>query len=202
MKIYITRHGETKWNIEGRIQGHLDSELTEKGLDGAKKLKKRLANINIDLIASSPLERAYKTARIIRGKRNIDIELNDKLKEINCGEFEGNRFEDIWRENPDAKIKLRNNPFKYIYPKGESLELFYNRVSEGYNEIIEKYKGKDILIVAHGGTIKSIIAQMFEKPDGSTWFKNVVKNCSLSIYDYDGESFKEILYNDTSHIWL
>jgi len=200
MKIYITRHGETKWNIQGRIQGHLDSELTERGLEGAKKLNKRLSDVNIDVIISSPLERAYRTARIIKGNRDIDIELNDKLKEINCGEFEGNKFEDIWRENPDAKINLRKNPFKYIYPKGESLELFYNRVSEGYNEIIEKYQDKDILIVAHGGTVKCIISEMFEKPDASTWFRNVVKNCSLSIYDYDGENFREILYNDTSHI--
>jgi len=200
MKIYITRHGETKWNIEGRIQGHLDSELTLEGIEGAKKLKERLSNVNIDLIVSSPLERAHRTARIIKGNREIDIELNNKLKEINCGEFQGNRFEDIWRKNPDVKDKIRENPFKFIYPKGESLEIFYKRVSKAYHEILEKHEGKDILVVAHGGTIRSIIAEMFDKPDGKTWFKNVVDNCSLSLYDYDGKKFKEIIYNDTSHL--
>ncbi len=202
MKIYITRHGETKWNIEGRIQGHLDSELTHKGIEGAKKLKERLSKIDIDLIVSSPLERAHKTARIIKGNREIDIELNNKLKEIDCGEFQGNRFEDIWRKNPDIKDKIRKNPFEFIYPKGESLEIFYKRVTKGYREILEKHTGKNILIVAHGGTIRSIVAEMFDKPDGTTWFKNVVDNCSLSLYDYDGKNFKEIIYNDISHLSL
>ncbi|MDW7668463.1 MAG: histidine phosphatase family protein [Bacillota bacterium] len=200
MKIYITRHGETKWNIEGRIQGHLDSELTHKGIEGAKKLKERLSRVDIDLIVSSPLERAHKTARIIKGNREIDIELNSKLKEINCGEFQGNRFEDIWRENPGVKDRIRENPFGFIYPDGESLEIFYKRVTKGFHEILEKHEGKDILVVAHGGTIRSIVAEMFDKPDGSTWFNNVVDNCSLSLYDYDGENFKEIIYNDTSHL--
>jgi len=200
MKIYITRHGETKWNIEKRIQGHLDSELTRKGLEGAKKLKERLADVKLDLIISSPLERAHKTARIIKGNRDIEIELENKLKEINCGEFQGNKFEDIWRENPEAKDKLRENPFGFVYPKGESLEKFYKRVANGYKEILNRHWGKDILIVAHGGTIRSIVAEMFDKPDGSTWFKNVVDNCSLSIYHYDGENFEEIVYNDTSHL--
>ncbi len=200
MRIYITRHGETRWNIEGRIQGHLDSQLTDKGEEGARKLRERLFEEEIDVIISSPLERAHKTARIIKGSRNIDIDLNSKLKEINCGEFQGERFDEIWEKNPEAKNKLKKNPFKFIYPKGESLEIFYNRVEEGFNEILEKYDEKDILIVTHGGTIRSILAEMFEKQNGSTWFKDVVENCSLSIYDYNGENFEEILYNDITHL--
>jgi probable phosphoglycerate mutase len=200
MRIYITRHGETKWNIEGRIQGHLDSKLTNSGEEGAKKLKVRLSDKEIDVIVSSPLERAHKTARIIKGNRDIDIDLNSKLKEINCGEFQGYRFDEIWKKNPDAKENLKKDPFKFVYPKGESLEIFYSRVAEGFYEILEKHEGKNILIVTHGGTIRSILAEMFEKPNGSTWFKDVVDNCSLSIYDYDGKSFEEVLYNDTSHL--
>lgn len=200
MRIYITRHGETKWNIEGRIQGHLDSELTQKGIEAANKLQKRLEKEDIDLIISSPLERAHKTARIIKKDRDIEIKLNEKLKEINCGEFEGNRFEDIWEKNPEARIKLKENPFGYVYPKGESLKIFYSRVAEGFEEILEKHKDKNILIVAHGGTIRSIVSKIHNKLEGINWFKNVVDNCSISIYDYDGKDFKEIIYNDTSHL--
>ncbi len=200
MKIYITRHGETKWNIMGKIQGHLDSELTEEGLKGAKRLKERIKEEDIDVIISSPLERAHKTARIIKGDKDISIELDSKLKEINCGKFQGRKFDEVWHENPGEKKKIKDNPFDYIYPEGESLKFFYERVSNGFTEIINRHYGKNILIVAHGGTIRGIVSSVFGLHEGKTWFKNTVDNCSLSIYDYDGIDFKEIVYNDTSHL--
>lgn len=75
--IYLTRHGQTLWNIENRLQGRGNSKLTEEGKGRAEMLSKRMKNIHIDTIYSSPLERAFITANIIKGDRDIEIITDD-----------------------------------------------------------------------------------------------------------------------------
>lgn len=94
-KIYLTRHGETVWNRQCRFQGHKNSDLTEKGILAAELLADRIEEIELDYIVSSPLMRAYNTAEIIRGNKNIQIIKHDGLKEINLGKFEGMSYKDI-----------------------------------------------------------------------------------------------------------
>ena len=89
MKLLLTRHGQTDWNVAGKIQGTTDIELNETGKIQAKETGKKLLNYDIDVIISSPLKRAKNTAEIIRGDRDIEILLDDGLKERCFGEFEG-----------------------------------------------------------------------------------------------------------------
>ena len=81
MDIYFLRHGETKWNTRGRIQGQKNTRLSEKGLEQARLTAEGMKDIPFDIIYSSPLERAYETAQIVRGERNIPIIRDDRLKE-------------------------------------------------------------------------------------------------------------------------
>ena len=81
MDIYFLRHGETKWNTRGRIQGQKNTRLSEKGLEQARMTAEGMEDIPFDIIYSSPLERAYETAQIVRGERNIPIIRDDRLKE-------------------------------------------------------------------------------------------------------------------------
>jgi len=94
-KIYFTRHGETVWNRQFRFQGHKDSELTDKGVLAAELLADRIEEIELDYIISSPLMRAYSTAEIVRGKKDVEIIKHNGLKEINLGVFEGMSYEGI-----------------------------------------------------------------------------------------------------------
>ena len=87
MKIYVTRHGQTDWNVQGKTQGRADIELNEVGIKQAKQTKEELKNIDIDLIICSPLKRAKKTAEIINEGRNIPIIFDDQIIERNFGEF-------------------------------------------------------------------------------------------------------------------
>ena len=89
MDIYFLRHGETKWNTLGRIQGQKNTKLSEKGIEQAKLTAEGMKDIPFDAIYSSPLERAYLTARIVRGERDIPIKLDERLKEIGFGADEG-----------------------------------------------------------------------------------------------------------------
>lgn len=89
MILYVIRHGETKWNVERRLQGRSDVELNEYGIYLAKVTAEALKDVNFDVIYSSPLIRAYKTAEIIKGDRNINIITDDRLKEMSFGIYEG-----------------------------------------------------------------------------------------------------------------
>ncbi len=89
MKLLLTRHGQTDWNVAGKVQGTTDIELNETGKKQAKKTGEKLLDYNIDVIIASPLKRAKRTAEIIRGNRNIPILLDEGIKERCFGEFEG-----------------------------------------------------------------------------------------------------------------
>lgn len=200
-KIYLTRHGETVWNRQYKFQGHKNSDLTDKGILAAELLAYRIEDIELDYIVSSPLMRAYNTADIVRGNKDIEIIKNDGLKEINLGEFEGMSYIDIKKEHAQLLAKIEKDPFNNRYPSGENLREFYKRVVKAFIEIIDKHRNKTTLIVAHGGTIKCIEAYIRKFKLSNDWMGNVVKNCSLSYIEVDeNNEIKEIFYNDTKHL--
>lgn len=199
--IYITRHGETEWNKQGRFQGSSNSELTEKGLLAAELLSERIENIDLDFIIASPLKRAYQTAEIARGMKDVEIIKDAGLQEINLGDFEGMRYDEIKKSRGDILRIIEDNPFANRYPNGENLIEFYNRVEKTFKQIIADYKGKNILVVAHGGTIKGIECYYKNKKIEKDWIGNVVNNCSLTCIEIDkNNNIKELFYNNTDHL--
>lgn len=200
-KIYLTRHGETEWNRQQRFQGYKDSSLTENGILGAELLANRIEDIELDHIISSPLMRAYKTAEIVKGSKDLEIITHNGFKEINLGDFEGLSYEEIEKEYGHLLDKVKKDPFNNSYPNGENMKEFYNRVVKTFKETIEKYKNKTTLIVAHGGTIKCIEAYIRKFELENDWMGHVVKNCSLSYIEInENNEIKEIFYNDTKHL--
>lgn len=200
-KIYITRHGETEWNRQRRFQGNKNSELTENGLLGAELLSERMEDIELDCIISSPLKRAYHTAEIVKGNKGIEIIKNDGFKEINLGDFEGMKYDEINKSCGDVLKKIEDNPFDNRYPNGENLVEFYKRVEKSFKEVIENYKGKNVLIVAHGGTIKCIECFFRDLKINKDWMSSVVHNCSLTYLEVnENNNIKEIFYNSTEHL--
>lgn len=200
-RIYFTRHGETEWNRQLRFQGNKNSELTEKGILAAELLSNRIEGIELDCIISSPLKRAYHTAEIVRGSKNIEIIKYDGFREINLGDFEGMRYDEIKSNSGEALSKIENDPFNNRYPNGENLFEFYRRVEKSFKDVIANYSNKNTLIVAHGGTIKCIESYIRNFQINKDWMGNVVKNCSLSCIEVDEDNnIKEIFYNDTEHL--
>lgn len=200
MKVYITRHGETEWNIQGRIQGCLDSPLTEEGVLGAERLANAISVKDIDIIISSPLMRAYRTAKIAVRDLNIPVVTRDSFREINCGEFQGYGFQEVWEVYSELKDEIKSDPYNFKYPGGESLKEFNERVISGFEAILEEYKDNNILIVGHGGSIKCITSYITKEGDSKTWFANVVDNCSLTEFEYNSGEFTLIDYNNTAHM--
>ncbi|OCA96488.1 phosphoglycerate mutase [Clostridium beijerinckii] len=156
--VYLTRHGQTEWNIERRLQGRGNSPLTQAGIARAMELRDRIKDIDIDVIYSSPIERALVTANIIKGEKKIEVITNDGLMEMCFGDYEGRRTDEVMKENPEWNIDLiMNGDVNLCAPNGETLGCVRTRISETMDKLIEKNRGKTIFIVAHGITLKALM---------------------------------------------
>ncbi len=197
--IYLTRHGQTEWNIEKRLQGHGNSPLTDAGIKRAEELSKRLKDIKIECIYTSPIERAYKTASILKGDKEIELITHDGLKEMNFGDFEGKITEEVMQENPDWDINLiMQGNLEMRAPNGETLAEVRERVSKAMDEIIKDNDGKSILVVAHGITLKAIMNYFKDKDVNS----EVMGQATLTKVNIDGENFEIEFKNDGSHFTM
>lgn len=182
--VYITRHGQTDWNILHKVQGKADIELNEVGKDQAIETGRKLLNEKIDLIICSPLIRARETAKLINNGRNIPIIYDEKISERNFGELEGKRQEDFdfkgfWSYKRNIK-----------YDKAENIRDFFNRIYSFLDEIIEKYPNKNILLVTHGGVSIPVNCYFNGIPDDDNLLALVLSNCeylkySKKNYNYD-----------------
>lgn len=150
--IYLLRHGETVWNTEQRLQGRLDSPLTQKGqkqaAENGEKLRSLIQRDEIKVI-SSPLGRTFETAKIIASKIEIDpesIEVDERLKELSYGDWEGMTKADI-RCNDISRYKSRiKDRWNVPPPGGESYQDVAKRLDSWLNEL----KGETIIAVSHG----------------------------------------------------
>lgn len=198
--IYLTRHGQTLWNIERRLQGRGNSPLTEDGIERAKELRDRIKNINIDIIYSSPIERALNTANIIKGNKNIEVITDDGLMEMCFGDYEGRITDEVMKENPDWDISLiMKGNTELVAPNGESLAEVRDRVAKAMNRIIEENRGKDILVVAHGITLKALMYYFKDEEVNS----EVMGQATLTKINVDeNNNFLIEFKNDNSHFTI
>lgn len=202
LNIYLTRHGETKWNKENRLQGWKNSELTENGIENAILLGKRLNHIDIKTIYSSPSKRALDTAKLISLDRNIPKIVVNDLKEISFGEWEGKTQEEIENHYKEDYLNFWNRPHEYNHlpHKGESLCDLKGRVAEAIKGIIETNETGNILIVTHGVVIRAMMSFFWDIPTKMMWEPPIIHGTSLSLVTWNGERFQKELLGDTSHM--
>lgn len=199
MKLYITRHGTTEWNIERRLQGWADSPLTEDGRNRAIKLGKSLKDIDFDMIYSSPQQRALSTAKFINGDKNTEIKIHDGLKELRYGLWEGMYISDIEKNYPEDYYSYKNTPEQYLPEDGESIMDLFQRVKSFLKEITTK-DYKNILIVSHGITIKVLIAIIKELSWEEFSSLEVYTGTALNICELKDDRFEFLLEGDISHL--
>ena len=197
MEIYIVRHGETIWNADKRLQGSMDIELDENGRELAGETGRNLEDTHFDVIYSSPLIRAYETACLIRGHRNIQIIRDDRLRELCFGVNEGGDFSKLIEDTSDPFHYFFKEPDKYRAPKdGESLEHLCSRGKEFMQEVIEPLeknrKLKRIMIVGHGALNKAIMCYIKQHGIDKFWSGGLQKNCNVIIVKFDEKGYTVI----------
>ncbi len=197
--IYIVRHGETMWNAEGRIQGHTDVELTERGKEQARATARRLAGVRFDVAYSSDMSRARDTALIILGEREIPLHSVPELREYNKGVFEGLTPAEYRQRYPELhEASLINDP-DFAPPGGETIRQCQARLSGFVNMLRDSHPDEDVLLVGHGGSLRSALVALLDLPLEANW-KFVMHNCALSVIRVYPDNAVLHLYNDNSHL--
>lgn len=200
MKIYVVRHGKTKWNQEKRMQGIKNSDLIGVGIEEAKKLGEYLKDVEFEKVWTSPLGRCLETTGHVVGDRSLDVEKLDGLHEFNFGEFEGKTIDEIEKKYPEENYNLWNKPEAYVPVGGEDFEDLFKRVGASFNEIVKKSKGGNTLVVTHGVYISALLAMIENKEIKDIWEIPIVDNTSLTIIEVlEGEP-KIISMNNTEYL--
>lgn len=200
MKIYITRHGETEWNKAGKMQGWKNSNLSEKGIQNAKKLGESLKDIDFDCIYCSPLGRAIETAKCIRGSKNTEIIPKEALKEMGFGLWEGMEHTKVQELYATEQFNLWNKPHLYEPVEGESFEELLCRTRQVLNEIINNSEHENILIVSHAILIKAIYAIIKNYSLEDFWNPPFMHDTCLTILEMKDNEISIILEADVSHL--
>lgn len=193
--VILARHAETAWNNKGLVQGQTDISLSRKGARQAKILAKRLKSLQINKIYASKLKRAINTAKYIEKETKIEIETHEGLNERSFGQYEGRP----WSEIEQSLIGKPEDFFLKTPKNGESYQMFEERVLTIFNNILDKHKGKTILVVTHGGVIRVLIKylnKMGEKP-----YIGSLPNTSLSIFHIENDKTTQELLADASHLY-
>lgn len=146
MNLYVIRHGQTDWNVSGLYQGHTDIPLNSNGIKQASMLGKKLENINFDIVLSSPLSRAYDTAKICLSGRDIPIVIDNNLIERSFGKLEGFSPDNFVDCSNDLLLDYSKNYSGYNV---EPIHNLFKRVYSFLDDLLIKYSNKTILLATH-----------------------------------------------------
>ncbi len=194
----LIRHGQTAENIAGRLQGHFDSKLDDTGIMQARAAAERLATEKADVIYSSDLQRARKTAEIIAGKMGLEVNPMPELREWKLGELEGRYTKELWQEYPEIMDCFLHDSDDVEVPGGESFAQFNRRVSDALEMLAEKHAGKKVVLVTHGGVMRAVFRHIAGRV-GSNLLP-LLSNASYSRFCKRDGAWQLCVWNDVSHL--
>lgn len=183
--IILLRHGETAYNANGnRYCGRTDIALTGKGVDQAKRMQQLLEGHNFEGVFCSPLMRARQTAEIASGAVH-ELQVDNRLIEIDFGQWEGKCSPDFIAEDPQAWDNWLQSPEDYAAGRvGETGRQVIDRVKSFYDDILQRYDGKTVLIVGHNGINRLFLAYQLGMPLAN-YRRIVQENSALTLFTLD-----------------
>jgi probable phosphoglycerate mutase len=198
-RLIAIRHGETAWNVDTRLQGHLDIALNTKGVWQAGQVAQALADEPIDAVYSSDLLRAWQTAQAIAHATDAPLVAKPGLRERGFGSFEGKTYAEIATEWPEQSELWRKRVPDWAPPGGESLLTMRERVASTVNALAEPHIGGQIVLVAHGGVMDILYrlatGQELQAPRG--WH---LGNAAINRLLWTPEGLTLVGWADTSHL--
>jgi broad specificity phosphatase PhoE len=163
-RLFLARHGQTNSNKDKAVLGLLDEGLNETGIQQANEIAEKVKNMKIDVLISSPLKRAYKTAEIIAKTIDLPIITMPDFRERAYGIIEGVKKSDIKTEYPQYVTESGKLILENEFSESEPLDKFYDRVINGFAELKEKYPDKNIMVVTHAGILRVAYAYYNDVP--------------------------------------
>lgn len=159
--LFLIRHAESVANASGRVQGWLDSPLSETGRAQVQALAERFRSASLDAVYASPLARAADTAQAIAAVHTLSVTLDDRLKEYNMGRWTGLNRAEIEALSPGVDLEAEH---ELAVPGGETAQEMHDRVEPFLREVIGRHVDHTVVVVAHGGTLGMLVAVMLGMP--------------------------------------
>jgi probable phosphoglycerate mutase len=198
-RICIVRHGETDWNVEKRIQGHLDIPLNATGRAQALAMAYNAAHHRFATIYSSDLSRALDTARAIAEREGLEIRILPQLRERNYGIFEGLTAAEAAVKYPEAHARYVARDPHYDFETGETMLDFAARVADGIAWMVRHHVGQTICAVCHGGVLDLLYRKATGRPL-ETPRDFVIPNCALNWFHFDEHGWHLEKWADRHHL--
>ena len=195
MRLILIRHGLTEENKKGIVQGHLPGNLSEEGIEQAKKVALWLKDETIDFIYSSDLKRAVDTTNeIAKYHKEASVYFVEEMRERNLGEFEGRKISDI--------LPSKKNVVEILLPKnGETMENLYKRGKKIIVQMLSKHPNETVLLLGHHGILRAIIAAITNKTHTEHNSMPSLSNTSVSIFETDQNNiFATLELNNIKHL--
>ncbi|WP_347550004.1 histidine phosphatase family protein [Pseudalkalibacillus hwajinpoensis] len=199
-KLYLTRHGETLWNTKNLMQGWKDSPLTDRGINQAKQLSKRLLDVPLDAIYSSTSNRAVHTAEIIKGERPLEVFSFNSLREISFGIWEGKTLEENEKESPEEWLSFWETPHLFSSDNIESFVKVQDRMVKTVRSIVNKNRNENVLVVTHSIALKLLIDYFEKNTLQKLWSTSAIPSASLTLVKTNNEYYEVIYKFDTVHM--
>jgi len=198
-RLVLVRHGETVWNLEGRLQGYLDSDLSPRGVAQAAALARRFKDFRLAALYSSDLGRAMETARMIATACRLEVVPDPRLRERNLGLFEGLTKAEIQERHPEVWSRYVSQGPDFIIPNGESARQRFERSIAALREIAERHQEQCVGVVAHGGTLntafRACTGMSLDAPKSFS-----LLNASINVVEYRAGTWEIVTWGDTAHL--
>ena len=209
-RIIAIRHGETAWNAEARLQGHLDIDLNARGRWQAQRLAQALADEDIAAIYSSDLSRARATAQAIANAASTasnpsantptgEVRFHTGLRERCFGQFEGQTYAQLATDWPEESRRWRQRDPDFAPEGGETLIQLRDRVAHTLNTLASQHLGEQIVLVAHGGVLDALyrLATHVDTAAPRSW---ELGNAAINRLLWTPDALTLVGWSDTRHL--
>lgn len=198
-RLFLVRHGETSRQSSKRFWGRTDVTLGAVGRRQAEQIRDRLAAEKLDIVYSSPLQRAFYTAGVIASKHGVEVVTCPELREIDFGEIEGLDFSEIHRRFPAVERSWADRSPTLSFPGGESLMEMEERVAGFPKRLTGINSNGAAVVVSHYGVLRTMICQMLELDIKNRWNIKIDLASVSTIETFPGINILSLL-NDLSHL--
>jgi 2,3-bisphosphoglycerate-dependent phosphoglycerate mutase len=200
-RICFVRHGETNWNAERRMQGHIDIPLNANGISQAERLANALIRVkhSFDVIYSSDLERALHTANAVARALSLDVQITPRLRERNVGKLQGLLLAEAPVLLPEIWQRHIARELDHDLGGGESIRTFHQRMQDILELFLNEHRGQSVLAVSHGGSLDMIYRIVTQQALDAERVA-VVPNTSLNWITHDGSTWSVECWADTGHL--
>ena len=198
--VYFLRHGETAWNAAGRLCGRTDVPLSAAGRQQARALARRLKPLAVEALYSSPLARSLETARVIGRALGLQPILDDRLVELNYGDWEGKTVSEIQSTDGEAFRAWVANPADKAPPGGETGQGLVRRVASFLDQLMLQPPRGNVVVVCHKTVCRLTVCHVLGLPLNDYRRRLAMDNAAINILQPAEQGWRLVRMNDTSHL--